>query len=91
MGQVFEKWPDGELKNDSRAEKIDNALNAYWGEQGEEENETILTDMLNDIFHYCDRDVLDFFDLVERARLSYEAEYNREQERKDNGQFGVGA
>ena len=54
-----------------RADRAANAIEAYWGEQGSEEPETKLKDLLNDLLHWCDGHGIDLYDVLERARQSY--------------------
>lgn len=75
--------PDPERHNDNRAAWAATALNAFADvtmmNTAGEDGETILGDLLADLMHWCDRNGVDFNDMLERARDHYEEETRPEE------------
>jgi len=65
---------DSGMCNRWRADRAADAIEAYWGDQGYEDFETQFKDLLNDLLHWCDGQGIDFDDVLERARRSYQEE-----------------
>jgi 8-oxo-dGTP pyrophosphatase MutT (NUDIX family) len=70
--------PDPERQNNDRAAWAEVALRAFAEETGlkpeADEWETVVGDLLADIAHFCDRNDLDFLEIVNRSRRHYSAE-----------------
>lgn len=72
--------PDPEEMNDARAEWAGAAIDAFavitnMAFAGEDD-ETILSDLLADLHHWCDRNGVNFATCCARAEHHYEAETN---------------
>lgn len=65
--------PDPEGMNDSRAEWAALAIAAFVLKTGSDE-EDVVSDLLADLMHWCDRHDISFEDELARARFHYEAE-----------------
>lgn len=79
MSQKLPPDPDG--RNDERAARIDAAFKAYAKaadlyEDGEflDAEDSILSDMLCDIQHWCDRNEVDFDMALLTGEVNYQAE-----------------
>lgn len=74
--------PDPDGQNNDRGEWADRALRTFAEVTGMdmagEDDETILGDLLADLMHWCDRNAVDFDDMLERARMNY-AEETRDE------------
>ena len=72
--------PDGQ--NDDRAEWADAAIKAFAFtvrmDPVVEGEDTVLTDLLTDMMHWCDRRSFTFADCLRRAQAHYEAEIDGE-------------
>jgi hypothetical protein len=67
--------PDPEDMNDNRADWAGLAIHKFAQTTGmdeaNEDNDTILSDMLTDILHWCDRNKVDFDECLSVARSNY--------------------
>lgn len=72
--------PDPEGMNADRADWADDAIRAFASvtnmDSAGEDDQTILTDLLGDLMHWCDRAGIDFHNRVGMARMHYEEETN---------------
>lgn len=72
--------PDPEDMNNDRAEWADEAIRTFASttnmDSAGEDDQTILTDLLGDLMHWCDRAGIDFNARVDMARLHYDEETN---------------
>lgn len=69
--------PDPEEMNDDRAEWAAQAVDTFARATGmfdNEDNQTILADLLCDIRHWCDRNDASFAGALQTAEMHYEAE-----------------
>lgn len=75
---TFPLPPDPEGMNDDRAQWAQQAITTFAVTTGmagaNEENITILGDLLADIMHWCDRNDLRFEDVLAHARSHYQEE-----------------
>jgi hypothetical protein len=78
MNNVQRLPPDIDGMNDERADWAGEALAAFARvtrmDSAGEDAATILSDLLGDLLHWCDRHDLDFEEQLERARGHYAAE-----------------
>jgi hypothetical protein len=65
--------PDPEGKNDERAEWAERALITFENATGTDRSD-VVTDMLTNMMHWCDRNGQDFEERLAMARVHYEAE-----------------
>lgn len=64
-----------EPTNADRAERAFRVVDSYRKKHDpEEDNETVLSDLLADLLHFCDERNLDFAKIEDTARMHYEAE-----------------
>lgn len=63
-----------EFTNRIRAEKAAYGLEAYWGEQGYEDPQTIAKDFLTDLLHWGDGQGIDIEELLASASRTYSEE-----------------
>lgn len=75
--KTFRIPPDPEDMNDQRAEAAGSALDAFtndMGETGKDLDIQNLTDLICNFGHYCDRNNIDFADILRRAQYHYDEE-----------------
>lgn len=85
--KLFRIPPDPEDMNDQRAEAAGSALDTFtndMGETGEDEDLDIqnLTDLIADFGHFCDRNNIDFADILRRAQYHYDEETDNKGKQK---------
>lgn len=71
-----------EPTNETRALRIDEMMERYcWVLERRRwmRDEDDLKDMLTDLMHLCNRDGVDFDDILRTARMNYEAEIEEEE------------
>jgi hypothetical protein len=73
---------DPEGMNDERAEWAQTALDAFARETGQDksgdDDQTILTDLVGDFMHWCDRNSVDFAVVLHGAQVHYAEETKAE-------------
>ncbi len=69
-----------ERTNEERVERADRAIEAYWGEDGPDDQGAILADLLCDLFHWAAAKDVDF----QRALGLAETHYNVERDDSDD-------
>jgi len=62
------------MNNVDRANRVLEAVGAYWGDDGEEDLGTIIGDMLGDLHHLCRLTGVDIHRMYERGRINSDEE-----------------
>lgn len=81
----IEPPPDPEEMNDDRSDAAAAALDAYTDTRGERGNGLEvqnLTDLVTSFGHFCDRNDIDFADILRRAQYHYNEETDNEGTQK---------
>lgn len=66
--------PDPDGINESRAGSAQNALDAFWATGWSDDDEFLVSDLITNLMHWCDRNSRDFDTNLTRARGSYDQE-----------------
>jgi len=66
------------MNNQDRAESAYKAVERFSDELGmaDEDDETIMSDLLCNMMHFCDQQGVDFQDCLDRASRNYEVEFD---------------
>lgn len=69
-----------DIDNEERASTALRAVEAFWGNQGPEELETKISDLLANLRHLCDAEKIDFNKCNARGQYHHTAEVEEEEE-----------